>query len=131
MTTLSDERLAQIAHRFSELEARLASGTLEGDEFVAASRDYAELEPVAKVAAIARARLFCDTRAGALSEGGDFVQPLRAGLIGEDDIAADLAELTQGEKAGRRYYDQITVFKSVGTALEDLAAAALVFARSD
>ncbi|MCJ2179289.1 peptide chain release factor 1 [Novosphingobium album (ex Hu et al. 2023)] len=48
--SLSDERLAQIGHRFSELEARLASGTLEGDAFVAASRDYAELEPVAKVA---------------------------------------------------------------------------------
>ena len=50
MTALSDERLAQIAHRFSELEARLASGTLEGEDFVAASRDYAELEPVARVA---------------------------------------------------------------------------------
>jgi peptide chain release factor 1 len=58
--TISDERLAQIAHRFSELEARLASGTLEGDDFVAASRDYAELEPVARaaasVAAAARAK---------------------------------------------------------------------------
>ncbi len=49
--TISDERLGQIAHRFSELEARLASGTLEGDDFVSASRDYAELEPVAKAAA--------------------------------------------------------------------------------
>jgi len=49
--SISDERLSQIAHRFSELEARLASGTLEGDAFVAASRDYAELEPVARVAA--------------------------------------------------------------------------------
>ncbi|MEJ2458303.1 MAG: PCRF domain-containing protein, partial [Novosphingobium sp.] len=48
--SLSDERLSQIAHRFAELEARLASGTLEGDAFVAASRDYAELERVAKVA---------------------------------------------------------------------------------
>ncbi|MEO1220302.1 MAG: peptide chain release factor 1 [Pseudomonadota bacterium] len=45
------ERLDQIAHRFAELEARMASGTLEGDAFVQASRDYAELEPVAKVAA--------------------------------------------------------------------------------
>ncbi|NVE95070.1 peptide chain release factor 1 [Altererythrobacter lutimaris] len=44
------ERLDQIAHRFAELEARMASGTLEGDEFVRASRDYAELEPVAKIA---------------------------------------------------------------------------------
>ncbi len=48
--TIPEERLAQIAQRFAELEARLASGTLEGDAFVAASRDYAELEPVARVA---------------------------------------------------------------------------------
>ena len=49
------ERLDQIANRFAELEARMASGTLEGDAFVAASRDYAELEPVAKIAAEVRA----------------------------------------------------------------------------
>ncbi len=49
--TISDARLGQISHRFAELEARLASGTLEGPDFVAASRDYAELEPVARAAA--------------------------------------------------------------------------------
>ncbi len=49
--TISDSRLSQISARFAELEARLASGTLEGEGFVAASRDYAELEPVAKAAA--------------------------------------------------------------------------------
>ncbi len=49
--TIPAERLDQIANRFAELEARMASGTLEGEEFVAASRDYAELEPVAKIAA--------------------------------------------------------------------------------
>ena len=49
------ERLDQIANRFAELEARMASGTLEGDEFVKASRDYAELEPVAKIAAEVKA----------------------------------------------------------------------------
>ncbi len=48
--TIPDERLAQLGARFAELEARLASGTLEGEAFVAASRDYAELEPVARVA---------------------------------------------------------------------------------
>ncbi|HSG35141.1 MAG TPA: peptide chain release factor 1 [Sphingomonadaceae bacterium] len=52
---IPDERLAQIAQRFAELEARLASGTLEGDAFVAASRDYAELEPVARAAEQVRA----------------------------------------------------------------------------
>ena len=49
--TIPATRLDQIAHRFAELEARMASGTLEGDAFVQASRDYAELEPVAKIAA--------------------------------------------------------------------------------
>ncbi len=48
--TIPEERLAQIQNRFAELEARLASGQLEGDAFVAASRDYAELEPVARTA---------------------------------------------------------------------------------
>jgi len=47
---ITAERLRQITNRFAELEARMASGTLEGEEFVQASRDYAELEPVAKVA---------------------------------------------------------------------------------
>ena len=53
--TIPDERLAQLVNRFAELEARMASGQLEGEEFVAASRDYAELEPVAKVAQDVRA----------------------------------------------------------------------------
>ncbi len=49
--TIPEERLRQIGNRFSELEARLGSGSLEGDAFVQASRDYSELEPVAKIAA--------------------------------------------------------------------------------
>ncbi len=53
--TIPPERLEQIAQRFAELEARMASGTLEGEAFVQASRDYAELEPVAKVAAEVKA----------------------------------------------------------------------------
>ena len=77
-------------------------------------------------AALSKARIFVDTREGATKEAGDIVQPLESGLITEDDIAGDLFELTRGERAGRRFYDQITLFKSVGTALEDLAAAQLV-----
>lgn len=50
MTKISAERIAQIEARFSELEARMASGTLDGDAFVAVSREYAELESVAKAA---------------------------------------------------------------------------------
>lgn len=50
--TISDTRLHQLAARFAEIEARLASGQLEGKDFIAASRDYSELEPVAKAAEI-------------------------------------------------------------------------------
>ncbi len=79
--------------------------------------------------AIRRARVFVDTRAGACKEAGDIVQPLASGVLDPDDIAADLFELTRGERAGRRFYDQITLFKSVGTAVEDLAAAQLTVER--
>ncbi|MCG5242691.1 ornithine cyclodeaminase family protein [Azospirillum doebereinerae] len=74
---------------------------------------------------IRRSRVFVDTREGACKEAGDIVQPMRAGILTEDDIAGDLYDLTRGERAGRRFYDQITLFKSVGTALEDLCAAQL------
>jgi ornithine cyclodeaminase len=79
--------------------------------------------------AVRRSRVFVDTRAGACSEAGDIVQPLESGVLAADDIAGDLFELTRGERAGRRFYDQITLFKSVGTALEDLAAAQLTVER--
>jgi len=77
--------------------------------------------------AVWRARVYVDTRAGALKEGGDIVQPLRNGTIDEDDVVADLFELTRGQQTGRLPGDtaSITLFKSVGTALEDLAAAEL------
>ena len=79
--------------------------------------------------AIRRARVFVDTRAGACKEAGDIVQPVESGVLDPNDIAADLFELTRGERAGRRFYDQITLFKSVGTAIEDFAAAQLTTER--
>jgi alanine dehydrogenase len=77
--------------------------------------------------AIARSRVYVDTYGGALKEAGDIVTPLANGTLVEAQIAGDLAELAQGRAAGRSFYNQITLFKSVGTALEDLAAAELVF----
>ena len=79
--------------------------------------------------AVTRARLFVDTRAGALKEGGDLAIPLAAGVIAETDVVADLYDLTRGAAAGRKADDEITLFKSVGAALEDLAAAQLAVAR--
>ncbi|SDF73973.1 ornithine cyclodeaminase [Limimonas halophila] len=80
--------------------------------------------------AVQRARVFCDTYDGALSEGGDLVQPLQDGVITRHDVLADLYMLTRGQHPGRRSGEEITLFKSVGTALEDLAAAVLAYERA-
>jgi alanine dehydrogenase len=74
-------------------------------------------------AAVAAARVVVDTYAGALAEAGDLVQPLAAGVIGRGHVVGELAELLRGHCAGRTHPGEITLFKSVGTALEDLAAA--------
>lgn len=76
--------------------------------------------------AISRASLFVDTREGALHEAGDLADPLKRGVIGAGDIKADLADLAAGRHPGRTSTGEITLFKSVGTALEDLAAAAFL-----
>ena len=80
-------------------------------------------------ALVAGAEIFVDTYAGALKEAGDLVQPLQRGVIARESVRAELAELVSGAQAGRQGADEITLFKSVGTALEDLCAARMVFAR--
>lgn len=74
--------------------------------------------------AIAQAELFVDRRDGA-KLAGDLAQPLQAGVITESHIRADLAQLCQAEHPGRQNDDALTVFKSAGMALQDLAAASL------
>ncbi len=76
-------------------------------------------------AAIVRADVYVDTRAGAISEAGEIVQAMRSGAISAADIKGELAELAAGEIVGRSNDSAVTLFKSVGTALEDLAAAEL------
>jgi alanine dehydrogenase len=79
-------------------------------------------------AAMARADVIVvDQRAAALAEGGDIVQAIASGAIGAERVAADLADLARGTHPGRTRAGEITVFKSVGFALEDLAAAEAVF----
>ncbi len=77
--------------------------------------------------AVRRASVFVDTRAGAVKEAGDIVQALKSGALKEEEICADLYELTRGDKPGRRSDDEITLFKSVGAAIEDLAAGIAVY----
>lgn len=76
--------------------------------------------------AIVGARVFVDERQAALAEAGDLIQPLRAGRITPAHIVGDLSQLVRGEVQGRTSPLDITLFKSVGLALEDLAAAELV-----
>lgn len=80
--------------------------------------------------AVRRSRVFVDTRAGALGEGGDIVQPLRSGAIEEGHILGELADLIPGKIVGRSGPRDITLFKSVGAALEDLAGAILAYETS-
>jgi ornithine cyclodeaminase len=77
-------------------------------------------------ALIAKARVFADTCDGALNEAGDLVQPIAHGVLDRASVV-DLQGLCRREHAGRRDGREITVFKSVGAALEDLAAAILVY----
>ena len=78
--------------------------------------------------AMRRARLFVDTYEGAFAEAGDILQAIEAGAITKQNVIADLSTLARGETAGRQSEEEITVFKSVGTALEDLVAAQQVVA---
>lgn len=71
------------------------------------------------------ASIFVDTFEGATAEAGDIVQALEAGVITQDDIVADLHALCTAEHGGRASDDEITLFKSTGASLEDLAAAVL------
>ena len=76
--------------------------------------------------AVVLAKIVVDTYDGALSESGELITALKEGAIVEKDILAELAEIIKEEKTVRTKADEITLFKSVGTALEDLAAAELV-----
>jgi len=79
-------------------------------------------------ATLRRAAIWVDTRAGAMKEAGDLVDPLNRGVITADAVRGDLADLARNDAWCRPGDQPLTLFKSVGTALEDLAAAELVAA---
>jgi len=83
-------------------------------------------------AAIARARFFADRRESTLNEAGDFLVPKREGLIADDHIVGEIGELLLDPPrvVGRRSAEEVTVFKSLGLAIEDVAAAHRIYARA-
>jgi len=84
-----------------------------------------EMDP----ALVARARLFVDSRGAALVESGDVVLGIQEGRFGPDHIVAELGQLVAGA-AGRRSDSEVTIFKSLGLAVEDVTAAQLAYRRA-
>lgn len=81
-------------------------------------------------ALVARSRLFVDSRAAALQESGDILHPIRDGLIGAGHIHAELGDVIGGRAPGRMNPREVTLFKSLGLAIEDVASAALAYRRA-
>jgi ornithine cyclodeaminase/alanine dehydrogenase-like protein (mu-crystallin family) len=79
---------------------------------------------------MAAARVFVDRRESALNEAGDYLLAAREGAIGPEHIKGELGEVLNGKVAGRQSAGQITLFKSLGLAVEDLAAAEYVFTQA-
>lgn len=80
---------------------------------------------------IRRSLIVVDSRQAALQEAGELIGPLERGQIGPDKIHAEIGEILNGEAEGRTSADQITLFKSVGIAVQDAAAAALAIANAE
>lgn len=81
-------------------------------------------------ALMVKARLFVDRRESTMKESGDFLIPKQEGAIGDDHIQAELGEVLLGQNPGRRSPDEITLFKSLGLAIEDLASAQVIYAKA-
>lgn len=79
---------------------------------------------------VGRARIVVDNVAACLAEAGDLIIPLQQGLIRRDDIATEIGHVAAGMRPGRSSPDEVTFFKSVGNAVQDVAVAQLVLARA-
>jgi alanine dehydrogenase len=80
---------------------------------------------------IRRAGIFVDSVEACLQEAGDLIIPLKKGLIRESDILAELGEVISGKKPGRRNDQQVTYFKSVGNAVQDISVAQAILQRAE
>ena len=79
---------------------------------------------------VKRARVFVDQKAGCCAEAGDLIQPITAGIITEAHIIAELGQLVSDRQPGRLTREDITFFKSVGNAVQDLAVSTLVLEKA-
>jgi ornithine cyclodeaminase len=127
VASLTPERAQAFARRESErlgLPVTACATVREAVEGAVGSSVAAARE--LDTAAVVRSRLFVDRRESALAEAGDFVIPRSEGAVTDAHIQAELGEVLTGAHPGRTARDEITLFKSVGLAVEDLAAARLI-----
>lgn len=79
---------------------------------------------------VVRARFIADSRASVLAQGAEFLVAKAAGLIGDDHIVAEIGEVLLGQVSGRTSAQDITLYKSLGHAVQDLAAVAMLYRQS-
>jgi len=113
-----------------------AAPVLRGDWLAAGAHINAVGSSTAKAreldtVAVQRARLYVDRRESTLNEAGDFLIPRAEGAITDNHIVGELGELLLGRVAGRGTPDEVTLFKSLGLAVEDLAAAHFIYQRAE
>jgi ornithine cyclodeaminase/alanine dehydrogenase-like protein (mu-crystallin family) len=82
-----------------------------------------EIDP----ATVRASKIVIDSKSGALAEAGDLIIPLQKGIIKESGIYAEIGEIASGKKVGRERPDEITFFKSVGNAVQDVSVARAIF----
>ena len=79
---------------------------------------------------VARARFFADHREGVFAQGAEFIRAREAGLIGEDHLVGEIGEVFAGSLAGRVHDTDVTIYKSLGSVVQDLAAAEYIWAKA-
>jgi alanine dehydrogenase len=114
----------------SAIEPVFDGAWLEPGQHVNAIGSHAPAHRELDTTAVVRSRVFPDFADACLVEAGDFLIPMKEGAIGRDHLRASLGEVIAGLKPGRERDDDITLFKSVGLAIQDVATASLVYGRA-
>ena len=108
----------------------IESGWIAGGAHVCAVGACRPDQRETDTALVTRARVFVDSRTGALAEAGDIMLPIGEGAFSGERIAGELGEVVLGTIAGRTGPSELTLFKSLGMAVEDVAAAHLAYVKA-
>ena len=88
---------------------------------------YIETDKIADDELVVRARFIADSREGVLAQGAEFLKAKAAGLVGDDHVVGEIGQVLDGKLEGRQSPEQITIYKSLGHVVQDLAAAQALY----